>query len=118
MNNIITKELLSEVLNCKVWKVLDVNMHTLRYCIYPNKGDEPSEYMFPINIYELAHLCKRWAEQRNYPLISGASYSDGYKCFVDKFPCDLPVTKSYTSEAEAIFKACQWLLDKDKVCQT
>lgn len=109
----ISKELLSEVLGLKVWKVLDCNMNTLRYCIYPNEGDEPSEYMFPINIYELAFKCKEWAYE-NKTLCGYNIELKSYKSENDYWLCELmseDITFSADTEPEAIFEACQWILE-------
>ena len=116
MNYLPSKELLSEVLRHKVWKVLGCNMGTLRYCIYPNKGDEPSEYMFPINIYEVAHKCKEWAYRQGYVLLSGYSaYGVGlFFCSCKGWVSenyDKKIEITHNTEPEAIFKACQWILD-------
>jgi hypothetical protein len=110
----ISKELLSEVLGLKVWRVLGSTENILRYCIYPNKGDEPSEYMFPINIYELAHKCKEWADNTGYILNTSI-----YDCipFINITNKNNPINNicwpnicEYKSEPEAIFKACEWIL--------
>lgn len=122
MNYLISKELLSEVLGHKIWKILNCNIGTLRYCIYPNKRDEPSEYTFPINIHELAYKCKEWALNKGYRLLSGfdeKEYENSpdieYSCIVNHIYCEGGCRSdnnfnSY-SEPEAIFKACQWILD-------
>lgn len=112
----ITKELLSEVLGLKVWKVLDENMGTLRYCIYPNKGDEPSEYMFPINIHELAHKCKEWAIKESYDILSGGLEAGLYSCYIDysdkRYTLQMnPLHHEFANtEPEAVFAACEWIL--------
>ena len=65
-----------------------------------------------VNIYELAHECKEWAiskewilhEVRNlkeYIIYFGGDYREPS----DDFRAE--------TEPEAIFKACQWILDKD-----
>ena len=114
MNYLPSKELLSEVLGHKIWKVMDCNMGTLRYCIYPNKGDEPSEYIFPINIYELAHKCKEWLEiqcpsydimiTENQVYIMNDIWGEG----------GASIAYSFSLEKEwylNLFLACQWILD-------
>lgn len=118
MNYLPSKELLSEVLGHKIWKVMDCNMGTLRYCIYPNKEDEPSEYIFPINIYELAHMCKEWALSEGYYF---SIYSFNFSCNTEqehRIRLLLGNEVVYwgndscnETEPEAIFQACQWILD-------
>ena len=120
----ISRELLSKVLGVKVWKVLDENMGTVRYCIYPNKGDEPSDYMFPINIYELTHKCKEWAMQTPY-IVDQLAINIDRTCLPNKFKtrywCVWLLHHSKVSEEfyadtepEAIIEACQWLLEELK----
>ena len=132
MNYLPSKELLSEVLGHKIWKVLDCNMGTLRYCIYPNKEDEPSEYMFPINIHELAYKCKEWAfyaykisvssfKSGSFYLKEFNQIKDNSEYWVEldtaSIDCEININdsgifKSY-SEPEAIFKACEWILKEN-----
>lgn len=117
---LISKELLSEVLGYKIWKILDCNMGTLRYCIYPNKGDEPSEYMFPINIYELAHKCKEWAIENGFCVMS-ATFNADEDDIEENWIKDVNYAWAELhnedklfradTEPEAIFKACQWILE-------
>ena len=110
MDYLPSKELLSEVLGHKIWKVMDCNMGTLRYCIYPNKGDEPSEYIFPINIYELAHKCKEWAFNNGYYL---NIYNDAIDVVLKK-SCKIVeniTDGSFKYSPMLVFKACQWILD-------
>ena len=65
-----------------------------------------------INIYELAHKCKEWAVNLGYILYSTVH---GYECYIDSrsFIDNTPIRFLAESEPEAIFKACQWILDKD-----
>ena len=107
----ISKELLSEVLGHKIWKVMDCNMGTLRYCIYPNKGDEPSEYMFPINIHCLSNKCKEWAYLQYGIIIQSYLYNGKWRVDILKGIEIDEFFKNIDSEPEAIFKACQWILD-------
>ena len=67
-----------------------------------------------INIYALAHKCKEWALEYGYVLYSAIMLStDSYKhsCFI---PDSIIMgTKRWYAgtEPEAIFKACEWILD-------
>lgn len=117
----ITTELLSAVLGLKVHKVigLDGSTNQLRYSIYPSKGDDPSDYTFPINIYELAHKCKEWAYTQGYIISSGLTpvlgvNRDGWaEVFSSSTPLDGKLhTFKQLSEPEAVFAACQWLLEQ------
>ena len=75
-----------------------------------------------INIYELAHLCKewavnlspnkhalssypRWGDIRNYKKTNGSYYICQHLVSGAQFEAE--------SEPEAIFKACQWILDRN-----
>ena len=94
----ITKELLSEVLG--VYKIIEPYGNILVW-----EWDKSySNNNCSINIYELAHKCKEWALQYDYTILSSKGYATiSGKVFYDK------------TEPEAIFKACQWILEnKDK----
>lgn len=82
-----------------------------------------------INLYELAHMCKEWAYKNNGMIVSKnhrtwekislsdnqSDYTDDWEAIgyvytgnpantlTNEFICD--------TEPEAIFKACQWILD-------
>lgn len=127
----ISKELLSEVLNDE-GNVCTGNIQvTSRVIHYERNGSQMSQ----INIYELAHKCKEWAHNLGYNITSG--YSDmnydgdsdmpdyriystinlrcGYHSYnskhdVDEWHEDMIFDMNIT-EPEAIFKACQWILD-------
>ena len=86
------------------------------------------------NIYELAHKCKEWACKKGYSIISISDFDirhdtiDNYDKYyftayinMNLFP-ELN-KKEYThlhdinssTEPEAIFKACQWILDNKDI---
>ena len=99
----ISKELLSEVLNNK--KILLSKNDLLiedNVLLFDNKCN----YLVNINLYELAHKCKEWAKQKEYWSISG--YDEGYFCMLH----DMPDNRFFYAETEleAIFKACEWIL--------
>ena len=124
----ISKELLSKVLDnevpyqVKVHKIIIKN-NSLNY-FYNSKDSggglfEANEY---INIYELAHKCKewavnlspnkhalssypRWGDIRNYKKTNGSYYICQHLVSGVQFEAE--------TEPEAIFRACQWILDKD-----
>lgn len=108
----ISKELLGEVLGetIKSFKTDSVNV---RYqCIVEDGHDDT------INIYELAHKCKEWAYNNGFVLTSSYITSElkNLKCPCGIMPKDerfetVHITNAST-EQEAIFQACQWILDR------
>ena len=105
----ISKELLSAVLKEKR-VILDYEISISKNEIHYGHIDIEEDGF--INIYELAHKCKEWAiskgwilhEVRNlkeYIIYFGGDYREPS----DDFRAE--------TEPEAIFKACQWILDKD-----
>jgi hypothetical protein len=105
----ISKELLSEVLGANVVELdkfsLDINSNiefTLRD--YLSNGDT----YHIINRYELAHKCKEWARDKHDCTVSSSIYKEYSKCWAISFD------ESFVAptEAEAIFQACQWILDQ------
>ena len=126
----ISKELLSTVLDnevpyqVKVHKIIIKN-NSLNY-FYNSKDSggglfEANEY---INIYELAHKCKewavnlspnkhalssypRWGDIRNYKKTNGFYYICQHLVSGAQFEAE--------TECEAIFKACQWILDNKDI---
>lgn len=121
MSEIINKELLSEVLESPV-KILsiDENKCEIRNSIsFENYqlgisytylyGNKETRFM---TIHELAHKCKEWASNQGYRLMSCQDKDAGY-CEVMKAVNYPPLLHSEICdlETEAIFKACQWILD-------
>ena len=122
----ISKELLSKVLDnevpyqVKVHKIIIKN-NSLNF-FYNSKDSggglfEANEY---INIYELANKCKEWALSEGYYF---SIYSFNFSCNTEqehRIRLLLGNEVVYwgndscnETEPEAIFKACQWILDKD-----
>jgi hypothetical protein len=110
----ISKELLSEVLGIKYDFVQNSyeGINFLNYGNYSEKGEH-------INIHELAHKCKEWANEKEYALYSGKN-DDIWIIATEEYFLGRPQGKlearpEFTSdtEPEAIFKACQWMLDND-----
>ena len=109
----ISKELLSEVLDCEIMD-MGVEGSDVTY-LMPSKC-----HWIDINIYELAHECKEWAYDRYGDEVSSmksyfAEYekklwysttSKYYEISLDGFYAD--------TEPEAIFKACEWILKDNK----
>jgi hypothetical protein len=76
--------------------------------------------LLSINIYELAHRCKEWAMNRNttmdkmYDLVVSTYNRIDFKVEIVNSPGDWKIVKTIyygQTEPEAIFKACQWILD-------
>ena len=104
----ISKELLSEVLEEEVIDIiLFANEYELKNNVFKSLP----------NIYELAHKCKEWSYTQGYILFSkirlnsslASCYFDtmGKHDYEDGYHNDFRAE----SEPEAIFKACQWILD-------
>lgn len=71
----------------------------------------------------LSSKCKEWAFKQGYVIISGLSCKEHpskeieYDCIIEDFYSyyedNTPFIQFFdTSEPEAIFKACQWILDQ------
>jgi hypothetical protein len=97
----ISKELLSYVLGqcCKIPESVEYN-NLIYFC-------ELQWEKRSINIYELAHKCKEWAASRNIRLNSSLDHCDVWSSEFD----ECAHTSFAASEPEAIFKACQWILE-------
>ena len=81
-------------------------------------GKEYNDCRSEIDIHRVAHKCKEWALSKRYIINSGATTSNDWSSTIYKVIKENPYIKelSHTwgqSENEAIFKACQWILDKD-----
>ncbi len=123
----ISKELLSKLLNKKVTEVStsdrearERGYHTISgiFIIFEDNRD------VMINIYELAHKCKEWAFINGFVLSSYKQFEDDnepihwicewysneskvcFECSSHEYSW-----KEASSEPAAIFKACQWILD-------
>lgn len=115
----INKELLSEVINKKIVvddiSNIELKENTITFIEDYWDEDEGSGFYrsHTINIYELAHLCKEWAISKGFITHSVRNLKE-YVVYLsgdfrepsDDFRCN--------SEPEAIFKACQWILDNVK----
>jgi hypothetical protein len=118
----ISKELLSEVLGYvpfKVSRIKSVNGVGEKTLIIENNDGTVRAYW---NIYELAHKCKEWAS--GYGYLIGTSFYTGDSINPKESICyiqgwfgnwlNIYVSEANT-ETEAIFNACQWLLDSKKI---
>ena len=113
MNYLPSKEVLTEILKENVKEVYEIGSN-------PNFKDNTLLFnlngcgeLCNINIYELAHKCKEWA----YNDKSLCGYSIELKSYKSEFGywlCELmseDITFSGDTEPEAIFAACQWIID-------
>ena len=109
----ISKELLSEVLNASIYYM---EIQSKNIIVHYDKG-MPLMYDDSINIYELANKCKEWALSKDYYLRAeqGINYYDNlqWTCFLNINMDDGAEYIDYwnSTEPEAIFKACQWILE-------
>ena len=127
----ISKELLRAVLGVKVEYIRLIDIYDGRLDARANDLHITfEEYVENINIYEIAHKCKEWAYYKGYiintalePLTHKESWQyDLFKLRYEKIDMvmDIPptqhfiITKSYDTEPEAIFKACEWIFKEMK----
>lgn len=128
----ISKELLSEVLGVFVYN-LDFIQDNKQYFKFTSIEGSQDYQVDNINIYELAHKCKEWAFKRGYGVDSryyksqreskASKYLDdydfeSYKCVVAHV-CkntnnNVTHHEEYNTEPEAIFKACEWILNEKR----
>ena len=115
----ISKELLSKVLGYEVKEVLGMLENSANKTILSYIFEDASlnEGKRIINIYELAHKCKEWAKA--YTLVSAYYFENGEEgawCCLHKNLCSTDgETFHADNEPEAIFKACQWILDNKEI---
>lgn len=115
----ISKELLEQVLdyaiikNSKIDDDINVKVH---FKNYQNRYEDDK-----INIYELAHKCKEWAFKEGF--VIRTYYFDSAR-FENKKMCNATVGKRkigdvytfcFDTEPEAIFRACEWILEQKKI---
>ena len=109
----ISKELLGVVLSN--YGITDVYPSYDESDVMTAVGYEIEEIVFEINIYELANLCKEWAFRDEYSCMSRPRLFGGWICELMSGYGVEDIQFDETTEPEAIFKACQWVLDnKDK----
>lgn len=106
MNNVISKELLSEVLGNGIYTHV-----SLDNCVVSWNNAKEDE---SINIYELANKCKEWAVVKQFYNIATLLDYTGHTCIIRQDPITFLNTElrfRAGTEPDAIFKACQWILD-------
>jgi hypothetical protein len=110
---------LSEVLEVEVFDIVNdkntpINM--FQYEIKKRMLDGSGVAYREINIHELAHKCKEWgvAQQLKHNFhISVATHKGSEYSATIAYWSDQLKNESFraSSEPEAVFKACQWILD-------
>ena len=113
----ISKELLSEICQTNLMSLGKLEVVGSDICLY-DCSMQPDIYIYMCwNIYELAHKCKEWASTHNYSVISGwemTHWGGAYRVEVFRNSNNILFSMSTVdTEPEAIFKACQWILDKE-----
>ena len=106
-----SKELLSEVLGIDVNEVKGIEANTpICGCVHSDGWYDE------INIYEFSYLCKEWAIKIDYKIESHTHLINKRIIGVASFNMQDNTTKFFQADAEpeAIFKACEWLLEKTK----
>ena len=109
----ISKKLLSEVLNLKqeIKSIIldDINV-VLGLGDYLDNDQSFDE--FDINIYELAYKYKEWALAKGFKINSRLTGKD--KNYAEILSCKNSAIIAFfyeDTESEAIFKACEWILE-------
>ena len=112
----ISKELLSEVLEIDICE--DVAFIDNSTYAYPKPISSTNYVWELLNIYELAHKCKVWAYKLDeYNISSGLTNGGAYTEVFGRYACSDSNANYQTTaniEAEAIFKACEWILKETK----
>lgn len=118
MENLISKELLSEVLYVNIKEIYKLESN-------PNLGKNDLPYSIRgcgdiewINLYELALKCKEWAFCNGYELRSGRDIDVKEElCYFCEYKQERQLDYRNgdffiaDTEPEAVFKACQWILN-------
>ena len=121
----ISKELFKEVLgndyNPRFYEwaeVVDNNFCTYYDCGNYDSQGRPTGLGYEINIYELANICKKWADKNNFLVYSTSGDNSSAESYVSSL-FDLAGTNNKyfraDSEPEAIFLACKWVLDNKEI---
>lgn len=118
MKQIISKELLGKVLEIgpiMMNPILEPG-NRVGYLVYGSQNtlQEVKNNHKQINLYELAHKCKEWAIKIDYKIESHIHFINKRIIGVASFNTQDNTTKFFQAdtEPEAIFKACQWILEQ------
>ena len=115
IDEILNKEILSEVLGFKITAVSLIVRNSINIT---GSTEKYTPNTMPYNIYELAHLCKTWAYKVDeYSIESGCDDCSGWVEIYDRDSCSDDEAIRYITaktEPEAIFKATRWIYSKEK----
>jgi len=109
----ISKELFEAVYNEDY--LLRIEVGTYSIVAYLTDGAEFTE-----NIDTFFFACKEWAYNQGYDMLSGGLEAGLHSCYIDysdkRYTLSMkPINHFFAeSEQQAVFDACQWILDKDK----
>lgn len=108
----ISKELLSEILGVDIKQLVKVRIldNELEYQDSFEVGTGVFSY---INIYELAHRCKEWTHNNGYWMDS--CFTGQVKLYHSGETYPFKTLHTETTEPQAIFKACEWILNKQRL---
>jgi len=114
---VVNNELLSVVLDVSSgWFIDNITISGSQVIIDYGKHDGDFDKDV-FNIYELTHKCKEWALSNVEQLVWDSNTTSLY---LNKFSCDITSEGGFyydtkfeaTTELEAIFKACEWILQQ------
>lgn len=110
-------KLLETVLDIRIGKVnlcASLMPNELRYTVaIPIRNADDHVNMYTINIYEFADKCKMWALDRGFVISSCAENAIIHKCGFELTFNNIQYSCVENTEQEAIFKACQWILERN-----
>jgi len=119
MKTLPSKELLREVLKKEVFNVACISADEKDVCYnYTEYEDEIFGKIGEaeqINIYELAYKCKEWAVKNDKYCIK-TQQTEGWFSIEILLGHSIVFCEGYTTEPEAIFKACEWIITSEMVC--
>lgn len=114
----ISEELLKEVLNIeRVTEIHRVSMAVF-YQEWSSMKDSFSREDISgfdykrINVYSLAHECKKWAYEKGYWIDSNLSFVSIDKSGSSNVVCTFNGYDLKLDEPDLIFEACEWILKK------
>lgn len=119
---VINPDFKSDVFKDGIIETFELENNTLKVCIFSESNNINCKGTglytpYNINIYQLAHKCKEWALSKGYILMSSPRTSSSFATceFCKNGKCDyeddLWNDFRADTEPEAIFKACQWILN-------
>jgi len=105
----ISEHLFNEVMGVKILEEL---VYDDTYIAYAVPSDETHYYWENINIYELAHKCKEWANNKGYEIVETIDI-----CYVFDDESDNVFNTSTPDihfDIERVFRSCEWILERIK----